>query len=1273
MDSVRKPGGEMVPHRGYSNRRDLLPAERDLIETLGLSRAEYFDFLDNCYRASKERPAGYELIPDIRNEPISGSTWIVLAIGVALSAAAYLLAPKPSQQQQRDRKSIETGDVNGRRRFTPYENFSSVQELAELGSVIPLIYTRTGVRVTGKLLWSHLESQGSSQLLRAIVLFGQGTTGRPSFKGWAMGDQLLKNYAEARMQLFFSEGNKNANASSNGYGRIQKTDRYSETDEGGWANKTLSDPFQVNDDYIDWSNTKGTSWNPWFSGTRNQSVSIDFGCHSPVPNGHVYKLPYELVLVLDGTGQKQAKEDARQKKAKLKTDWPIYAGLIEAGNTKVQKDIKKVNIKKGDILKYRIAQDEEDVDLYEPHGLSDVNSSTNDRRIEADDLLQLGEIFDLGGNCRAVVINRPPRIWREGTNDTYVLRALDDGQTILSSPDTTNEMPTEVPALMRVQDGLVSNNRDCHITEIGLKSTVWKQITGFANVNSQPSDKVIERYEHNGDLITLGTMSKYITRYSFFKLKCRRLGDQKWVDVCGDQLFAIKGNTPQAKYNSLRIQHSYGQHEFKLQPVPGSYVMKNLGQNANLLHVGGKLKRHSVGGYTVYFNADSLYLNIENLSNAEWIIGRPATGNSGGKIIDIPDGVGKTTVDEGEWGEKDCRFHLDGLGRPDGGGTIPAENYYSIELDGKDKIHKWVYEDKRVKQKTYKTRDPKTVIKGNYRYSEGELKAPMGNIKYYSICREQWIGTRGDADSKGKTHRCELRGKQSGSKNAYVDATEYLDERKQVIGFGFKLVKQGSAYANGELAIVQGIKLNGKNVEIKLTTSAKEFESEDNLNPYDAINDFYKYDAERSSHLDGPENTVVYVNEIRKEDGVGPEYNDMAIAGVYLNSGREFTTFNSLSAYFTEGLHAEDLYGWKQGETKAVNTLPEIAWDLLTNRDYGVGEQVGEDFVDKDAMRKATKYCVANGFRWDGVITDQVSVRDFLYQQAGYCMMLFCCFSGEFSLQPAFPVWDDGRIFKLNSGNFTLAASDWFSRPITVKALFTDGNMRGFSCTFLTPEARQPFQAEVVYREEEKNGFPTTKAINVRLKSRQDQGGDKPGGNKDDPSEAFDMTQFCLSEDHAIAFAKYALRVRTLVDHSVSFETTPEMADGLSPGDFIRITTEYTHFSRFDTGSIDSRGFIQSARGINEGSYPVYYWSVGSNTGVQSATLNVSQQRTLQNRFYNSVFVVKNSDTRDRTYQIEGIEFGEDGFIKLTASHAPTKNGKLLVLDWSDKDFVVSE
>ena len=99
------------------------------------------------------------------------------------------------------------------------------------------------------------------------------------------------------------------------------------------------------------------------------------------------------------------------------------------------------------------------------------------------------------------------------------------------------------------------------------------------------------------------------------------------------------------------------------------------------------------------------------------------------------------------------------------------------------------------------------------------------------------------------------------------------------------------------------------------------------LNPYDAIVDYYKFDAEQSSHLDGPEHTIISVNEIVRESGQGAEYDSLAMAGIYLSSGREFTNFNSLSAYFTKGIVAKDLTGSGAGN-RSINTLPEIAYDL---------------------------------------------------------------------------------------------------------------------------------------------------------------------------------------------------------------------------------------------------------------------------------------------------------------------------------------------------------
>ena len=142
---ARGQGGEMVPYRGITNRRALLPAEQDLIATLGCTRDEYFQFLEDCHYASSERGEEYALVPDVRNDPVSIA--INIAIGIALSAVSALMAPKPSQQQQEEKRSITPADQKGRDRFTPYESFG-VQELATLGKIIPLIYTRRGVRST---------------------------------------------------------------------------------------------------------------------------------------------------------------------------------------------------------------------------------------------------------------------------------------------------------------------------------------------------------------------------------------------------------------------------------------------------------------------------------------------------------------------------------------------------------------------------------------------------------------------------------------------------------------------------------------------------------------------------------------------------------------------------------------------------------------------------------------------------------------------------------------------------------------------------------------------------------------------------------------------------------------------------------------------------------------------------------------------------------------------------------------------------------------------
>ena len=180
-------------------------------------------------------------------------------------------------------------------------------------------------------------------------------------------------------------------------------------------------------------------------------------------------LPYELTLIYDGN--KQAKEDARAKNEKTRREYASYASLVQADNTRAGSNDKpkRVRVTPGEILKYRIADDLYDPDKYAPWGLTDVNSSINARRIEADERLQIGEVFQVG-EIRAVVVNRPRDIWDKGEDHEYQLKSLETGYVYVVAHDDTVQMPTQVSPLMRVNDGVVTNNRDCNITEIGLKS-----------------------------------------------------------------------------------------------------------------------------------------------------------------------------------------------------------------------------------------------------------------------------------------------------------------------------------------------------------------------------------------------------------------------------------------------------------------------------------------------------------------------------------------------------------------------------------------------------------------------------------------------------------------------------------------------------------------------------------------------------------------------------------------------------------------------------------
>jgi len=1232
----------LEPSGNTGGMRHLLPFEAQLCEALGITPDEYAYFQQLTDSYNGERPEGYELIPDVKNDPLTVAI-VSLVLGVASTVVGILMAPKPrapqiraAAQQQDAPPQISTADITGATRFTTNTGFDSIQQLASLGETIPLVFANRsgstgGVRVKTVLLWSQLLSKNVGQELKALLLLSLGRLAEdPDFEGLAIGDQTLKNYSSAKVAVY---------RRLNG-GRIVRANRYS---EGTLTKNPSNDVFSVFDD-------SDEEYKRWFSGTRSPSTQIQFGCYNPMVNGTAYRLQYELVLAYRGQGtDDRVRHEANIKKEKLNKNWATRAGFISGSGNAI-----------GTIYKYRISGSKENAGLYAPWGLDDVNVSTEDRRVTADTQIQLGNLYMAGTAqvvCTGVSSNET---WQLNTSKTFTFKIVESGRILTNSSITTAKRAPYREILQRLAIGTVANTRTCDITEIGLKSTVWKQIAGFPNVNSQPDASTISYYEEKGGSIQLGSINRYHKRISFFKLQIRRLGisNDAWTDLTDNKLFAVEGNTPQAKYNFIRIAHPSGQYEFRFVPYPGAGVIRNF-LNRVVYFLGGSVaQRFAVDNYAVTFNGYLKALTEDAITNPDWVVGaqpvapegiiqsispltfgppKPTETYIGTELEKFRDERYELTDDNNcpdaqyawiEWKNNGCgnppnshTQYWDGVAVGGAGGTDGGYNY-----DG----------------------NQRGSLRYTHKYKPGISKYDIVAYEAYSIYRDLYgYVTRERTRYEAPTDTQTVGVSGGTGSGARVKVEKYSNGH-----YEYTLVKAGTGYTPADSLTVTAL---GHTHKLSITTDATNY-TKNSLNVYDAVADIGKYDVERMSHMDNPEHQIVYVNEQIKQT-TAPAYNNLALLGLRLNASREWSSFAQLSAYVKKGIVVRRLIDDSGSPTttlvKPTNNFAEIAYALLTDNRFGAGTAIGTDAVDRDRMTIAARYCRANNFTWDGVIANPLNLRDFIYENAGYCLLDFTILGGQFSLIPT---------ATYNPKTFVIDKD----RAVAIKALFTDGNIRNLKVSWLDSEERRLFKAVVKYREEKTNGFPQEKIISVRLSNAQ-------GGSDADPEENFDMSNFCTRRDHALKFAQMALKMRKEVDHGIQFETTPASAIGLLPGEHFRLVSEATHTSRFNNGAILDDGTLVSSTTFSNDNYSVLYWEPGS-TSVKTATMQVANGHCNTTSLRGTVFTLANTTTNSRVYKVETLTLTEEGFVEVTASYEPVFAGmQMATLDWLATDFVIEE
>ena len=1360
----------MGPVRQF--RGALLPWEKQLIDALHLTEAEYSWYANEVANYKPPRDAAYDAIPDVVCAPLAIPI-AVAVVGAGVSYAAQALAPKPKLPKASDPAqtaaqeagpNVTGGSVNAENRFRNIDGFTSVQPLARLGETMPLVFANRqtfsgtaygGVRVETKLIWSQLLSMGNSQELLALFLAGNGTLlTRPDFEGIAIGDSLLRGYQTSKLALYFQSG-------APGEGRITEVDKII----GDLKSRSL-DVFQT--EY------SSVGMQSLFSGIRIPTTMTQFGSSEPMRNAQAWRLPYKQVRVTYPTlaisaytqqgyseavsafEKAQAAADrATEERKKVTYSYGCRTGILKVGSQTVSSGYgyRDVYANIGEVIEFLIFSGNTS-NVFRELDTNDIDTKDNNYRQSCDDTIIVGESYLIGGaEAKCTGSNLDSDLWDINKAKVYYFEVVLPGTVRIVSADISIPTPWDSyrdaiqgrtnPSygltITRLTSAHITTTRKLDQIEIGLKSQVWKRFTGIANFSSIPEGGVIDKIEQAGGTFQVGSYSDYGLRYSFFRLEIRAKGAKDWFNLIPGpgSIFCVKGRTPIDQFNFIRIAFSQTdvQYEVRCRPVAGGAYLQAqwpLSHFPCILDARtGGIKSFSTsssqyGTFTVSykgFNNEEI-TEITATNEVMFSSGKPTSGavqslvQQG--IISTQDisGVYNASTNNGNGSgltvsvssqlqtdfrsEEDIQYKYDDNSEY----TLPA-NIKAFVIKGMQNrwLHEYImgYAPPQSIGASQLSRDVTFTDVQNRRDGSGVpytvtvrltltpvavdafwVSAGYNNSQFawrnlantpFEVTVVRWTGVQLPSGPY-------VVNKPSNAPTPFYNGENQVQSSIDVVAAGrdiwYSTVTVASAGQNYNI----GDYVNLVNTPIVLyNLRVKEIQQGDIskiADRWDAIADVYNYDEQEGSHERGPEHQIVYINEQRKNykltsAGVkefAPQYDNMALLGLQLRSGKEWSSFNNLTYYAKQGRNVVRMVDPASGDTSGYTTstlvkgpshlFPEILRELLRSDTTGASKLVPESMIDWPGFQEACKVCIANKWFWDGVISSPVNIREWAHENSAYFFLDFLILGGKISLQPTFPV-DPTQGLR----GYELAGA--YQRIPKISALFTDGNIieNSLQVSWYPAEQRLAPQVLVTVRDEVENGFSETRNILVRLATSLDANAASA------PVEAVDFTGFCTSAKHAIEFAKLLINTRRFTTHTVTFKTFPNGLQ-LAPGAYFKLSSQARHTDRFQNGYVLADGTVVSSSEINASNL-VYWWRPGM-TEVMSGTMAVDLNtgKVTDNKFAEAVFTVYTVDNFARAYKAELISYDEEGMVEITGTQMLQKDtGAFWYLDLDDAQFEV--
>lgn len=1233
----------MVPYR-RSAHMPLLPYERQLIEALGCTEEEYREFIQQAERRAYVRPAGYEHIPDIRMGP--ASIIVSLVIGVALSAASYLLMPKPKAPSSPTEKQLD--DILGLANYSPTQGFESIQDLATYGDVVPIAFTLRqdqpegystgGLLISPSLVWSRMKSWGGFQVVEMEAVAGQGVMDKPDRAGLFLGNNAFDSIFEDQFQFFWNKG-ASANSRLRGTNLIYGTMSTPEPPASG--EDAFTCPTMAGDRDVG------------FCGAFTPSNQTRFGVYSGIPNGTPYRPNWEIIPVLagqDGNGRlQQVNSQQKYVPPYLRDDHPYGGGVASGGSTilsgmpgtgvnyarhvgvishngysmpdpSVGTDkyghvkwtgpvTQERRVQKGDEIEVLLGYGRQNVTPFPLIGpdstevrLDDVRSTTDAEAVGFDRAFSKGALFMIGRTLWQV-FDRPNSSFNAGQSEYKIkLKCLETwseaqdkiGLVSRLAIRAENFLPYPVDIdetwypILRVDFATVRNTRSCDVTEIGVKSQVWAQFNGITNFNSVPNPSTLAEYNSTDTQVREGKNTSYAQRTSFFSLDARPANSEPVQNFNKNEgfvnlgTFAVTGSTPQDIFSFIRIRHP-GREMYEFRLRPFNSAI--FAQQSS----GEDLVFELNGALTPYQER-----------TVDTYMGRFSYGGRG-KFIK----------------PRDYFIHPQMAVRPDLLNQLTYGEYVPSPFVGINGTLEFlgIYSSINNFNGTYK--DISDVMSVRTGLEPNLNNLPVG----YTYTLENWNYNR-DSPTRTMNMRLKLRVFQDDTLPGFYKWWEIIST---------EIVSLTGSWPTGTVFSKNALDERGNQWRFEYrAVGAIVYVEYDKPRPSTRLFENYSGIAEVSHYGDlivhscdrGPEHEVVYVNESVAENQLVP-YNGCAMVGFKLQSSNNFSSLDQLRCYIKGGVQVERL---TDGGTGSSNLFTDLIWYLATNTDTGAGSVIDVSLIDRDQLAATGRYLRANRLFFDDVIAEPTNLRTWLAGKAPSMLCFVAIKNGKLSVNPALPTNSSGVVANVAP---------------QISAMFTEGNIieGSFQLEWLELEERKLFQAAVIYRTAPLNKLPQQETVVVRY---------AVAGADALPIEEFSLPHI-TSYEHAIKAAKYFLALRKHITHTISFQTLP-YGLSLAPGDFIMVAVEQSPYSPANNGIVAADGTVVSVTALDDGDYDVYYWD-RTQPEISEGTLTIAGG-IAQNR-RGTMFSVKNSMVSKQVYQVEALEVNEDGIVTIKASSFP--------------------